>query len=67
MDAGDEKGAHGGLHEAAIGLGIFAGPALGAATLTFLPQYPNSGTLAVTGLLVIGLMGLILLRLKKAH
>jgi MFS family permease len=66
MDAGAAKGEHGGLHEAAIGLGIFVGPAVGAATLTFLPQFPNSGTVAVTGLLVIGLIGLISLRLKKA-
>jgi predicted MFS family arabinose efflux permease len=66
MDAGDAKGEHGGLHEAAIGLGIFAGPALGAATLTYMPQHPNSGTIAVTGLLLIGLIGLILLRLQKA-
>ncbi|MGN6553891.1 MAG: MFS transporter [Verrucomicrobiota bacterium] len=66
MDAGGElKGQNGGLHEAAIGLGIFAGPALGAATLTFFPTLANGGTLAVTGLLVCGLLGLIWLRLKK--
>jgi MFS family permease len=65
MDAGDEKGAHGGLHEAAIGLGIFAGPAVGALTLTYLPQHPNSGTIAVSALLTAGLAGLIALRLKK--
>lgn len=50
MDAGDTKGEHGGIHEAAIGLGNFAGPALGAASLHFLPQHANSGALAVCGL-----------------
>ncbi len=65
MDAGDTKGEHGGLHEAAIGLGIFAGPAIGAAALTLFPQLPNVGTMAVTTLLFVGLFGLIALRLKK--
>ncbi len=55
MDVGDNKGEHGGLHEAAIGLGNFAGPAVGAASLYFLPQYANAGALAVSGLLTLGL------------
>ena len=59
MDLGDTKGEHGGIHEAAIGLGNFAGPAVGAASLYFLPQYANSGTLAVSGLLLLGLGGLL--------
>ena len=40
-------------------LGNFAGPAVGAAALHFLPQYPSSGALAVSGLLVLGLGGLV--------
>ncbi len=59
MDLGDTKGEHGGIHEAAIGLGNFAGPAVGAASLYFLPQYANSGALAVSGLLLLGLGGLL--------
>jgi len=59
MDAGDTKGEHGGIHEAAIGVGNFAGPAVGAAALYFLPRYANSGTLAVSGLLLLGLGGLL--------
>lgn len=55
MDVGDTKGEHGGLHEAAIGLGNFAGPAVGAASLYFLPHYANAGALAVSGLLTLGL------------
>jgi predicted MFS family arabinose efflux permease len=58
MDVGDTKGEHGGLHEAAIGLGNLAGPAVGAASLYFLPQYANAGALAVSGLLTLGLAGL---------
>jgi len=59
MDQGDTKGEHGGIHEAAIGLGNFAGPAVGAASLYFLPQYVHSGALAVSGLLLLGLGGLL--------
>jgi len=57
MDLGDTKGEHGGIHEAVIGLGNFAGPAVGAGALHFLPQYSNSGALAVTLLLLSGLGG----------
>jgi predicted MFS family arabinose efflux permease len=59
MDLGDTKCEHGGIHESAIGLGNFAGPAVGAASLYFLPQYANSGALAVSGLLLLGLGGLL--------
>ena len=64
MDLGDTKGEHGGIHEAAIGLGNFAGPAVGAASLYFLPQYANSGTIAVSALLLLGLGGLLAIRRK---
>ncbi len=59
MDTSDTKGEHGGIHEAAIGVGNFAGPALGAASLQLLPQHANSGAAAVTALLVFGLGGLL--------
>jgi len=59
MDAGDTRGEHGGIHEAAIGLGNCAGPAIGAAALQFLPQYANSGALAVSILLLFGFGGLL--------
>ena len=58
MDLSDAKGEHGGIHEAAIGLGNCAGPAVGAASLYLVPQYSNSGALAVTVLLVLGLGGM---------
>ena len=62
MDLSDTKGEHGGLHEAAIGLGNFAGPAVGAASLHFFPQYANGGVWAVGVLLLVGLGGLIGIR-----
>ena len=59
MDAGDTRGEHGGIHEAAIGLGNCVGPAVGAASLQFLPQFQNSGAIAVSALLLAGLGGLL--------
>jgi predicted MFS family arabinose efflux permease len=59
MDASEAKGELGGIHEAAIGVGNCIGPAVGAASLQFLPQYANSGTIAVSGLLLFGLGGLL--------
>ncbi len=58
MDAGDTKGEHGGIHEAAIGLGNCLGPAVGAAALEFLPGMQNSGAIAVSVLLCAGFGGL---------
>jgi predicted MFS family arabinose efflux permease len=59
MDGGDAKSEHGGIHEAAIGLGNCLGPAMGAAALEFLPQYQNSGAIAVSILLLGGFGGLV--------
>jgi predicted MFS family arabinose efflux permease len=59
MDVGETKGEHGGIHEAAIGVGNFTGPAVGAASLYFVPQYANSGVVAVSGLLLCGLGALL--------
>jgi predicted MFS family arabinose efflux permease len=61
MDVGEASAEHGGLHEAAIGAGVFAGPAVGAASLQFLPQHSDAGVFAVTGLLLFGLGGLLFL------
>jgi len=67
MDQSETKGTHGGIHEAAIGLGNFAGPALGAASLQLLPQHPDSGAIAVTLLLLLGLGGLLAMWTKRAQ
>ncbi len=58
MDLSEAKGEHGGIHEAVIGVGNFAGPAVGAAALQLLPGYGHSGALAVSFLLLCGLGGL---------
>jgi MFS family permease len=59
MDLSDTKGEQGGIHEAAIGVGNFAGPAVGAASLYFFPQLANASAFAVTGLMFLGLCGLL--------
>jgi MFS family permease len=66
MDASEAKSEHGGIHEAAIGLGNCVGPALGAAALEFLPQYADSGAIAVSVLLLGGFGGLLAIW-KKAR
>jgi predicted MFS family arabinose efflux permease len=62
MDIGQTKGEHGGFHEAALGVGICVGPAVGAASLHFFPGSPNMNAYAVSGLLAAGLGWLLLLR-----
>lgn len=64
MDAGDAKGEHGGVHEAAIGAGLFAGPAIGAASLYLWPHHANAGALAVSVVLCGGLVAFV--RLKSS-
>jgi predicted MFS family arabinose efflux permease len=58
MDASDTKSEHGGIHEAAIGVGNCLGPAAGAAALWLAPQNVNGGAWAVIGLLTLGFGGL---------
>jgi MFS family permease len=65
MAVGDTKGEHGGVHESAIGAGIFAGPAVGATALRVLPEYPNSGAWAVTLALCGGLIGLLVMARRR--
>ncbi len=65
MHVGDTKGEHGGVHEAVIGLGIFAGPAIGAASLQFFPEHRQSSVIGVGILLGIGLLTLLLVQRKR--
>ncbi|MCK9196108.1 MAG: hypothetical protein M0P16_03925 [Syntrophales bacterium] len=58
INASEEKGAHGGLHEAILGAGLFVGPACGASYLFLFPSLAG-GTWTVTGLLIAGLAGLV--------
>ena len=64
MHVGETKGEHGGFHEAAIGAGIFAGPAIGAASIYFFPANPQSSVAGVALALMAGLAGLIRLARK---
>ncbi len=66
MNASDAKSEHGGIHEAAIGVGNCLGPAVGAAALWLAPQSASIGAWAVSGLLAVGLGGLVWLRLHPA-
>lgn len=65
MDVGETQGEHGGIHEAAIGLGICLGPATGAAALWLAPGQPHASAFGVTTLLLVGLAGLLGLRLRR--
>ncbi|NBV22354.1 MAG: MFS transporter [Proteobacteria bacterium] len=65
MDVGETKGEHGGIHEAAIGLGICLGPAVGAGALFLAPAQAHAGAYGVTALLFVGLAGLVRLRLRR--
>jgi predicted MFS family arabinose efflux permease len=62
MDLSETKNVNGGIHEAAIGFGNFAGPAVAAVSLFFLPQVANSGVIGVCGLLLAGLSALIVMQ-----
>ena len=65
METSGAKSEHGGIHEAAIGLGNCLGPAVGACSLQFAARSPNSGALGVAGLLCLGLAGLIWIQLSS--
>jgi MFS family permease len=59
MDLSEARAEHGGLHEAGIGLGICAGPAVGALSLQMFPAWPHAGAMAVTGVLAGGLVAML--------
>ena len=59
MDVGETKGEHGGAHEALIGVGLCAGPAVGTIALRVAPAIPYAGILAVSALLTVGLVVLL--------
>jgi MFS family permease len=65
MHVGEAKGEHGGVHEAMIGVGSFAGPAVSAASLHLLPNHASSGALAVATVLLGGLGMLVWLGYSK--
>jgi len=67
MHVGDTKGEHGGAHEAAIGAGIFSGPAIGATSIALFPNLPYSGVFGVAIVLSLGFATLLFVRLKRTR
>jgi predicted MFS family arabinose efflux permease len=65
MEGSGARSEHGGIHEAAIGLGNCAGPAVGALSLEFAAGSPESGAFGVAGLLALGLVGLIWIQISS--
>lgn len=66
MDVGSEsQGEHGGYHETLIGLGIFVGPAVGAATSYLVPGAGRGAVYAVTAILLAGLPALWVMRRRR--
>ena len=59
MDAGGEKGEHGGLHESAIGAGTCVGPALSGTAMVLLPSAGNAVAWVGGGLLAAGFVLLV--------
>ncbi|MRR14874.1 MAG: MFS transporter [Deltaproteobacteria bacterium] len=61
LNVTEDQAKNAGLHEAMIGVGLFIGPAVGAASL-FLSPAVHAGAWSVGGLLCIGFSGLVLVR-----
>lgn len=59
MHGSENQGAHGGLHEAMIGAGLFVGPACGAAALLLLPTAANGTIFSVSAVLSLGFCGMV--------
>jgi MFS family permease len=59
MDVGETKGEHGGMHEALIGVGLCAGPAIGTTALRLAPGLAHGGIFAVSATLTLGLLVLL--------
>lgn len=67
MDAGESKGKGGGIHEAAIGLGTFLGPAAGVTAMHFFPGHVEAMTWNICALLTVGLALFLVVRLRAAR
>jgi predicted MFS family arabinose efflux permease len=67
LNASSERGAHGGLHEAMIGAGLFVGPACGACSLLIVPAAASGGVMSVGGLLAAGFAGLLWMKGRQSR
>jgi predicted MFS family arabinose efflux permease len=65
MDLGASKGKGGGIHEAAIGMGVCCGPAIGVVSLMLFPTHPSASTYGMSGLIVAGLALVLWVKLRK--
>jgi hypothetical protein len=65
MNASQEKGSNGGLHEAMIGAGLLVGPACSASAFLLLPGVSSAGAWSVSGLMIAGFSGLLWMRRRK--
>lgn len=64
LNASDKRSTNAGIHEAVIGAGLFAGPAVGAAALYLAPAASAAGAWSVGGVLCAGFTALLLLKRK---
>jgi MFS family permease len=64
MDVGASKGKRGGIHEAVIGFGIGAGPAIGYGAIRLFPATQNAIAWNVGGMLVLGFLLFLFIRVK---
>ena len=68
MDVGASRSKRGGgTHEAVIGIGIGTGSAVGFGALHLFPGHPNAATWSIGGVLVLGLLVFLLIRLRWWH
>ena len=67
MDVGEARAEQGGIHEAMMGAGNFVGPGVAVLSLMIAPQYPQGGVWAVSGLLAVGLAGLLGIRFRSEN
>jgi predicted MFS family arabinose efflux permease len=67
MDVGASKSKRGGIHESVIGFGIGAGPATGYAAARLFSNRPDAGVWSIAGLLLLGLVGFMAIRLRWWH
>jgi predicted MFS family arabinose efflux permease len=68
MDVGASRSKRGGgFHESVIGFGIGAGPAIGYAAARLFPGQPDAGVASVGGLLFVGLLAFLAIRLRWWH
>lgn len=63
MDVGETKGEHGGIHESALGGGVFVGPAVGATTLYLYPHATSLSIGVVSFLLLIGGIAMVTIKI----